>query len=87
MVQHESSPITKTTVTAIATVIAITLRKITEISATLMQITYMAGQGCKVNFKNFKYLTTSLDFVLNTPNCSDMGYYIVCDVDYNDICK
>ena len=31
--------------------------------------------------------TTTLDVILNTPDDSDHGYYIVCDIDYTNECK
>ena len=37
-------------------------------------------------YKDFKYSTTSLDDILNTPDDSDHGYSIIFDFDYNDIC-
>ena len=37
--------------------------------------------------KDCKFTTTSLDYLLNTPDDSDHGYYIVCDNDYTDSCK
>ena len=41
----------------------------------------------KLPWKDFKYSSASLDGIINTPEDSDYGYYIVCDVDYKDICK
>ena len=38
----------------------------------------------KFSYKDFKYYITSLDSILKTLDGSDYGYYIVCDVDYND---
>ena len=40
----------------------------------------------KLPYKDFMYSTASLDDILYTTDDSDHGYYIVCDVDYNDIC-
>ena len=37
--------------------------------------------------KDFKFTTTSLDYILNTPHDSDHGYYRVCGIDYTNICK
>ena len=34
----------------------------------------------KLPYKNFEYSVTSLDKILNTPDDSDHGYYIVCDI-------
>ena len=31
--------------------------------------------------------TTALDIMINTPDDSDHGYYIVCDINYTDTCK
>ena len=41
----------------------------------------------KLAYKDFKFTTTSLGFILNTPDDSDHGYYIVCDTDYTNSCK
>ena len=42
----------------------------------------------KLPYKDFQFTTTSLDYIyLNTPQDSDHGYYIVCDIDYTDKCK
>ena len=45
-------------------------------------------------YKDFKFITTTLDTrsgfldaILNTPDDSDHGYYIVCDIDYTNECK
>ena len=38
-------------------------------------------------YKDFKFTTTTLDAILNTPDDSDHGYYIVCDIDYTNECK
>ena len=35
----------------------------------------------------FTITTTTLDVILNTPDDSDHGYYIVCDIDYMNECK
>ena len=47
--------------------------------------------GCammqKLPYMDFKFTTTSLDCILNTPDDSDHCYYIVCDVDYTNSCK
>ena len=40
----------------------------------------------KLAYKDFQFTTTSLDYILNTPDDSDHGYYIVCDIDYTDTC-
>ena len=32
----------------------------------------------KLPYKDFIYITTSLDIILNTPDDSDHGYYILC---------
>ena len=38
--------------------------------------------------KDFQFTTTTtLDVILNTPDDSDHGYYIVCDTDYTNECK
>ena len=42
----------------------------------------------KVICKDFEYTTTtSLDIILNTPDDSDHGYYIVFDINYSNSCK
>ena len=41
----------------------------------------------KLHYKDFRFTTTSLDYILNTPDDSDYGYYIVCDIDYTNSCK
>ena len=40
----------------------------------------------KLPYKEF-ITTTTLDVILNTPDDSDHGYYIVCDIDYTNECK
>ena len=42
----------------------------------------------KLPYKYFVFITTTtLDVILNTPDDSDRGYYIVCDIDYTNECK
>ena len=42
----------------------------------------------KLPYNDFEFITTTtLDVVLNTPDDSDHGYYIVCDIDYTNECK
>ena len=41
----------------------------------------------KLPYWDFIYTTTSLDEIISTPDDSDQGYYIVCDVEYFDMCK
>ena len=41
----------------------------------------------KLPYKYFKFTTTSLDYILNTPDDSYHGYYIVCDIEYTNSCK
>ena len=49
----------------------------------------------KLPYKDFEFITTTtlhprsgfLDVILNTPDDSDNGYYIVCDIDYTNECK
>ena len=39
----------------------------------------------KLPYKDFQFTTTTtLDTILNTPDDSDHGYYIVCDIDYTN---
>ena len=40
----------------------------------------------KLPYKDFQYTTANLDAILNTPDDSDHGYYIVCDIDYTNEC-
>ena len=42
----------------------------------------------KLPYKDFEFIitTTTLDVILNTPDDSDHGYYIVCDIDYTNEC-
>ena len=41
----------------------------------------------KLPNKDFEFITTTtLDIILNTPDDSDHGYYIVCDIDYTYEC-
>ena len=35
----------------------------------------------KLPYRDFQFTTTTLDVILNTPDDSDHGYYIVCDID------
>ena len=41
----------------------------------------------KLPYKDFKFTTTSLDYILNTPDDIYHGYYMVCDIDYTNSCK
>ena len=43
----------------------------------------------KLSYKDFQFTTTTtiLDTILSTPDDSDHGYCIVCDIDYTDTCK
>ena len=41
----------------------------------------------KLLFMDFKYSDTSLDSILNTPDDSDHGYYLVCDINYSNSCR
>ena len=42
----------------------------------------------KLPYKDFQFFTTAtLDAILNTPDDSDHGYYIVFDIDYTNECK
>ena len=41
----------------------------------------------KLPYKDFTYSDTSLDVIVNTPDDSDHGYYIVCDNNYTNRCK
>ena len=45
---------------------------------------YVWAMMQKLPYKDIKVYITSLDTILNTPNKSDYGYYVVCDIDYND---
>ena len=41
----------------------------------------------KLPYNDFQFTTPTLDAILNTPDESDYGYYIVCDIDYANSCK
>ena len=43
----------------------------------------------KLPYKDFQFTTTTttLDVILKTPDDSDHGYYIVCDIDYTNESK
>ena len=42
----------------------------------------------KLPYKDFELITSiKLNNILNTPDDSDHGYYIVCDIDYTNECK
>ena len=41
----------------------------------------------KLPYKDFQFTTTNLDVILNTPDDSDHGYHVVCDIDYTNECK
>ena len=41
----------------------------------------------KLPYKDFKFTTTSLDYILGTPDDSDHGYYIICDIEYTNSWK
>ena len=41
----------------------------------------------KLPYKDFQFTTITLDAILNTPDDSDHGYNIVCDIDYFNSCK
>ena len=41
----------------------------------------------KLPYKDFERCNPSLEAILNTPDDSDHGYYIVCDIDYTNECK
>ena len=41
----------------------------------------------KLPYKGFQYYSTSIDEVLNTPDDSDHGYFIICDIKYTNRCK
>ena len=41
----------------------------------------------KLPYKYFEYYETSLDEIMNTPDDSDHGYYIVCDNNYTNSCE
>ena len=52
-----------------------------------MQVTHFLGNDAKLPYKDFEFITASLDYILNTFDDRDFVYYIVCDFDYNDILK
>ena len=50
----------------------------------------------KLPYKDFDYITNMAEFdqrsiclctILNTPDDSDHGYYIVCDINYTNSCE
>ena len=41
----------------------------------------------KLLYRVFEYYSTSIDEILNNPDDSDHGYYIVCDISYSKSCK
>ena len=48
----------------------------------------------KLPYKDIEFITTTLDAwettlqrILNTPDDSDHGYYIICDIDHTNECK
>ena len=41
----------------------------------------------KLPYKGFEYYSTSIDEILNTPDDSDHGYFIICDINYTNSCK
>ena len=41
----------------------------------------------KLHYKDFEFTTTSPDYIIKTPDDSDHGYYIYCDIDYTNSCK
>ena len=41
----------------------------------------------KLPYEDFKNSDTSIDVILKTPDDSDYGYYIVCDINYTNSCK
>ena len=54
---------------------------------TYTQTTYVVMQGCKNYLLRTFTTPTTLDTILNTPDDSDHGYFIVCDIDYTNSCK
>ena len=48
---------------------------------------YVYAMMQKLPYKDFQFTTTTLDTIPNTPDDSDHGYYIVCDIDYTNECK
>ena len=65
-----------------------------SISEPASQISYIDANNLygyammqKLPYKDFKFTTTSQDYILNTPDDSDHGYYINCDIDYTNSCK
>ena len=41
----------------------------------------------KLPYKDFQFTTITLESILNTPDDSDHGYFMVCDIDYNNSFK
>ena len=41
----------------------------------------------KLSYKDFSFTNNTLDEVLNTPDDSDYGYWLICDLEYTNECK
>ena len=41
----------------------------------------------KLPYKDFSFSDSTLDGVLNTPDNSDYGYWLICDLEYTNECK
>ena len=41
----------------------------------------------KLPYKDFEYSNATLDKVLNTSDDTDYGYWLICDLEYNNECK
>ena len=48
---------------------------------------YVYAMMQNLPYKDFQFTTTTLDVILNTPDDSDHGYSIVCDIYYTNECK
>ena len=41
----------------------------------------------KLPYKYFSFSKSTLDKVLNTPDDSDYGFWLICDLEYTNECK
>ena len=48
---------------------------------------YVYAMMQKLLYESFIFTNTPLDEIMNTPDESDHGYYIVCDINYTNSCK
>ena len=41
----------------------------------------------KLPYKDFSFSDSTLNVVFNTPDDSDCGYWLICDLEYTNECK